>query len=113
MKTILSLRARIFIGAVFWMAALFIAAGMVLTHLFNQNPRAPVVFHRLFLHMEMLGMLIVVCLGVGLLLVRKGLNSFDVLRERLSRREGGPRAAARRRVSLRGRAADHRSQQPA
>ena len=41
MKTILSLRARIFIGAVFWMAALFIAAGMVLTHLFNQNPRAP------------------------------------------------------------------------
>ena len=89
MKTILSLRARIFIGAVFWMAALFIAAGMVLTHLFNQNPRAPGVFHRLFMHMEMLGILIVVCLGVGLLLVRKGLNSFDVLRERLARVKEG------------------------
>ena len=89
MKTILSLRARIFIGAVFWMAALFIAAGMVLTHLFNQNPRAPVVFHRVFTHMELLGMLIVVCLGVGLLLVRRGLNSFDVLRERLARVKEG------------------------
>lgn len=89
MKTILSLRARIFIGAVFWMSALFIAAGMVLTHLFNQNPRAPVVFHRIFMHMEVLGMLIVVCLGVGLLLVRKGLNSFDLLRERLARVKDG------------------------
>jgi signal transduction histidine kinase len=83
-KTILSLRARIFIGAVFWMAALFIAAGMALTHLFNQNPRAPFLFHQLFRHMEILGMLIVLCLGVGLLLVRKGLNSFDVLRIRLA-----------------------------
>jgi signal transduction histidine kinase len=82
-KTILSLRARIFIGAVFWMSALFIAAGMVLTHLFNENPRAPAVFHRIFMHMEMLALAIVVCLGVGLLLVRRGLNSFDVLRERL------------------------------
>jgi len=82
-KTILSLRARIFIGAVFWMSALFIAAGMVLTHLFNQNPRAPAVFHRLFTHLELLGVTIVICLGIGLLLVRRGLNSFDVLRERL------------------------------
>ena len=92
MKTILSLRARIFIGAVFWMAALFIAAGMVLTHLFNQNPRAPIVFHRVFTHLELLGVLIIVCLGIGLLLVRRGLNSFDVLRERLvSVKEGRAR----------------------
>ena len=92
MKTILSLRARIFIGAVFWMAALFIAAGMVLTHLFNQNPRAPGVFHRIFMHMEVLGLAIVICLGVGLLLVGRGLNSFDVLRERLvSVKEGRSR----------------------
>jgi signal transduction histidine kinase len=83
-KTILSLRARIFIGAVFWMAALFIASGMVLTHLMNQNPRAPGVFHALFRHMEILGVTIVICLGVGLLLVRKGLNSFDLLRARLA-----------------------------
>jgi signal transduction histidine kinase len=83
-KTILSLRARIFIGAVFWMAALFIGAGMVLTHLMNQNPRAPGVFHALFRHMEILGVTIVICLGVGLLLVRKGLNSFDLLRTRLA-----------------------------
>lgn len=89
MKTILSLRARIFIGAVFWMAALFIAAGMVLTHLFNQNPRAPIVFHRVFTHLEILGVAIVICLGAGLLLVRRGLNSFDVLRERLVRVKEG------------------------
>lgn len=89
MKTILSLRARIFIGAVFWMAALFIAAGMILTHLFNRNPRAPFIFHQLFTHLEMLGGIIVVCLGVGLFLVRRGLNSFDVLRERLVRVKEG------------------------
>ena len=74
------------------MAALFIAAGMVLTHLFNQNPRAPGVFHRIFMHMELLGLAIVICLGIGLLLVRRGLNSFDVLRERLvSVKEGRSR----------------------
>lgn len=89
MKTILSLRARIFIGAVFWMAALFIAAGMVLTHLFNQNPAAPGVFHRIFTHLELLGVTIVICLGIGLLLVGRGLNSFDVLRGRLARVKEG------------------------
>ena len=89
MKTMLSLRARIFIGAVFWMAALFIAAGMVLTHLMASSPRAPFFFHRIFTHMEMLGIIIVICLGVGLLLVRRGLNSFDVLRERLVRVKEG------------------------
>ena len=89
MKTILSLRARIFIGAVFWMAALFIAAGMALTHLMNQSQRAPFLFHRIFTHMELLGIMIVICLGVGLLLVRRGLNSFDLLRERLVRVKEG------------------------
>jgi signal transduction histidine kinase len=89
MKTILSLRARIFIGAVFWMTALFIAAGMVLTHLMAQNPRAPGVFHRIFIHMEVLGLVIVICLGVGLILVRRGLSSFDVLRERLGHVKDG------------------------
>jgi signal transduction histidine kinase len=88
-KTILSLRARIFIGAVFWMAALFIGAGMLLTHLMNQNPRAPGVFHQLFTHMEMLGVAIVICLGIGLVLVRRGLSSFDVLRTRLARVKDG------------------------
>jgi signal transduction histidine kinase len=88
-KTLLSLRARIFIGAVFWMTALFIAAGMLLTHLMARNPQAPGVFHAIFLHMEALGVVIVVCLGIGLLLVRRGLSSFDVLRERLSRVKDG------------------------
>ena len=89
MKTMLSLRARIFIGAVFWMAALFIAAGMLLTHLMARNAAAPGVFHRIFLHMDVLGVVIVICLGVGLVLVRRGLSSFDVLRERLSRIRDG------------------------
>ena len=113
-KTILSLRARIFIGAVFWMAALFIAAGMVLTHLINQNPRAPVpVPSALPCTWTSSASLIVLCLGVGLLLVRRGLNSFDVLRIRLAEVKEGRDAAARRRVPLRGPAADQRSQQPA
>jgi signal transduction histidine kinase len=80
---ILSLRARIFLGAIFWMAALFVASGMVLTHLMAQNARAPGVFHRIFIHMDVLGVVIVLCLGVGLLLVRRGLSSFDELRTRL------------------------------
>ena len=89
MKTMLSLRARIFIGAVFWMTALFIAAGMVLTHVMARNAAAPGMFHRIFLHMDILGVIIVICLGVGLVLVRRGLSSFDVLRERLSRVKDG------------------------
>ena len=80
---ILSLRARILLGAIFWMTALFVAAGMVLTHLMSLNPRAPGVFHRIFMHMDALGVVIVACLGAGLLLVRRGLSSFDELRIRL------------------------------
>jgi signal transduction histidine kinase len=80
---ILSLRARILLGAIFWMTALFVAAGMVLTHLMNQSPQAPRVFHRIFIHMDALGIVIVLCLGAGLLLVRRGLSSFDVLRAQL------------------------------
>lgn len=95
MKTILSLRARIFIGAIFWMAALFVAAGMLLTHLMSRNPTAPGVFHAVFLHMEALGIVVVACLGIGLLLVRRGLGSFDVLREQLVRvKEGHERRLA-------------------
>jgi signal transduction histidine kinase len=81
---ILSLRARIFIGAIFWMTALFVASGMVLTHLMAQNPRAPGVFHRIFMHMDAMGVIIVLCLGVGLLLVRRGLSSFDEMRVQLA-----------------------------
>jgi signal transduction histidine kinase len=79
----MSLRARILLGAIFWMTALFVASGMVLTHWMSQNSRAPGVFHRIFLHMDALGVVIVVCLGIGLLLVRRGLSSFDVLRTQL------------------------------
>ena len=81
---ILSLRARILLGAIFWMTALFVAAGMVLTHLMSRNARAPFMFHRIFVHMDLLGIVVVVCLGVGLLLVRRGLSSFDELRARLA-----------------------------
>jgi signal transduction histidine kinase len=79
----ISLRARILLGAIFWMTALFVAAGMVLTHLMSQNSRAPGVFHRIFLHMDALGVVIVICLGIGLVLVRRGLSSFDALRTQL------------------------------
>jgi signal transduction histidine kinase len=81
---ILSLRARIFLGAIFWMTALFVASGMVLTHLMSQSARAPFFFHRIFIHMDVLGLVIVLCLGAGLLLVRRGLSSFDEMRVQLS-----------------------------
>jgi signal transduction histidine kinase len=80
---VLSLRARILLGAIFWMTALFVAAGMVLTHMMAQSTRAPFFFHRVFQHMDILGVLIVICLGVGMWMVRRGLSSFDELRTQL------------------------------
>ena len=48
MKRLMSLRARILIGAALWTAGLFILAGVFLTHLMLLHPQAPGVFHRIF-----------------------------------------------------------------
>ena len=90
MKSMLSLRGRIMLGATLWTTGLFIGFGVLLTHAMLLNPRAPDFFHRLFIrHMIELLVLTAICLTIGLVQVRRGLSQFDDLRVRLNRiREG-------------------------
>jgi signal transduction histidine kinase len=84
MKTMLSLRARIILGATLWTTGLFIGFGVLLTHAMLLNPHSPDFFHRLFIrHMLELLVLTAIGLSIGLVLVRRGLGSFDELRTRL------------------------------
>lgn len=84
MKTMLSLRARVFVGALLWSAGLFLGAGLLLTHYMLFAPEAPGIFHGFFFHfMWPIAITTVVCLVVGLSQVRRGLASFDELRARL------------------------------
>jgi signal transduction histidine kinase len=90
MKTMLSLRARIILGATLWTTGLFIGFGVLLTHAMLLNPQAPDFFHRLFIrHMLELIVLTAISLSIGLVQVRRGLASFNDLRTNLgSVREG-------------------------
>lgn len=84
MKVLLSLRARVLLGALLWSLGLFIFSGLMLTHYMLFNPEAPGIFHRFFIHnmfVAFAGM--IVSLVVGFYLVRQGLASFDQLRVRL------------------------------
>ncbi len=84
MKAALSLRARVFLGALLWSAGLFLGAGLLLTHYMLFAPQAPGIFHGFFFHyMVPIAITTVVCLIVGLAQVRRGLASFDQLRARL------------------------------
>ena len=83
MKTVLSLRARVFLGALLWSAGLFSLAGLVLTHVMLLNPRAPGVFHRIFSALVPVTLFTVVSMIAGFVQVRRGLSSFESLRARL------------------------------
>lgn len=84
MKTPLSLRARVFAGALLWSAGWFLGAGLLLTHYMLFVPQAPGIFHGFFFNfMWPIAITTVVCLVVGLSQVRRGLASFDELRARL------------------------------
>ncbi|HUQ86957.1 MAG TPA: ATP-binding protein [Vicinamibacterales bacterium] len=81
----LSLRARIFLGAVLWSFGLFLLSGLILTHYMLYVPEAPGIFHGVFVHYMMLVMLaMVACMLVGLAQVRRGLASFNELKTNLS-----------------------------
>jgi len=84
MTSPLSLRARVFVGALLWSAGMFLGAGLLLTHYMLFVPQAPGIFHGFFFNfMWPLAITTVVCLVVGLTQVRRGLASFDQLRARL------------------------------
>jgi signal transduction histidine kinase len=80
----LSLRGRILLGAALWTAGLFIVAGLVLTQVMFRNPGAPGIFHSVFLHVWLLGVIAGWALIGGMMQVRRGFVTFDTLRARLS-----------------------------
>jgi len=82
--TTLSLRARVFLGAILWSIGLFLGSGFALTHYMLVNPDAPGIFHGLFVHhMPETAIGMIVSIVIGLRLVKQGLASFDQLRVRL------------------------------
>jgi signal transduction histidine kinase len=83
-KPVLSLRARVFLGALLWSIGLFLGSGLLLTHYMLFVPTAPGIFHGFFFHyMWAIAIATVLCLVVGLAQVRRGLASFNELRARL------------------------------
>lgn len=85
MKSILSLRARVFLGAVLWSLGLFLFSGMVLTHYMLYVPQAPGIFHGVFIHyMIVISLATIAAMVVGLIQVKRGLASFHELRTNLT-----------------------------
>jgi signal transduction histidine kinase len=81
----LSLRARVFLGAVLWSAGLFLGSGLLLTHYMLFSPQAPGIFHGFFTHyMLEIFVATILCLVVGLAQVRRGFASFNELRTNLT-----------------------------
>ena len=84
MKTI-SLRGRVFLGAILWSLGLFLFSGLVLTHYMLFDPAAPAFFHRLFYrHMWEMAIGTMAAMVFGLRQIKRGFASFDELRARLS-----------------------------
>ena len=81
----LSLRLRIFLGAVLWSFGLFLLSGLILTHYMLYVPDAPGVFHGMFVHyMIIVSLATVACMVIGLIQVKRGLASFNELRTNLT-----------------------------
>ena len=80
----LSLRARVLLGAFLWSIGLFLGSGLILTHYMFFDPQAPAFFHRMFYrHMWEFGLGTIASMMIGFRLVKQGLASFDQLRVRL------------------------------
>jgi signal transduction histidine kinase len=84
-KKRLSLRARVFLGAIIWSIGLFFATGLVFTHYMFFAPEMPRFFHRFFVrHVFEVFFATIACLIFGLAQVRKGLASLNELRTDLA-----------------------------
>jgi len=83
-RSALSLRARVFLGALLWSLGLFLGSGLMLTHYMLFVPTAPGIFHGFFFHYKWaIAITTVVSLIVGFGQVKRGLASFNELRARL------------------------------
>ena len=79
----LSLRARLWSGAVLWTIGLLTITSVILTQLVLTHPTAPRVFHHLFAHYVMMAGVALICMIAGFAQVRRGLSAVAQLRERL------------------------------
>jgi signal transduction histidine kinase len=80
----LSLRARVFLGAFLWSLGLFLLSGLILTHYMLYVPESAGGFHSIFVHyMIIVALATVACMVIGLIQVRRGLASFNELRANL------------------------------
>ncbi len=84
MKSTLSLRGRLLLGAALWMIGLFILLSVLMTHIIYTYPGAPRLFHEMFRHGPMPAMLALLSLGFGAWYVGRGLSPLTQLRQRLA-----------------------------
>jgi signal transduction histidine kinase len=95
MRQLLSLRARLLLGAILWTAGLFAAALMVSTAILLRHPAYPRIMHGTAqFHGTELTVAAILLMVVGLIQVRSGLSPFNLLRGRL----GAVRAGRNRRL---------------
>jgi hypothetical protein len=90
--TLLSLKARILLGAILWTIGLFMIAVFIL-HFALPPPSAHGVFRWAFRYGAGTALVAVLCMLLGFLQVRRGLSSINQLRDRLAAVHKG--AAAR------------------
>jgi len=81
----MTLRLRIFLGAVLWSMGLFLLSGLILTHYMLYVPQAPGIFHGVFVHyMIIVALATIASIVVGFVQVKRGLASFNELRANLT-----------------------------
>src|SRR5499426_1467804 len=80
---LLSLKARILLGAVFWTAGLFTIA-VVFLHFVLHYPSAHVASHGMFRYAPAMALAAALCMLFGFLLVRRGMSPINQLRNRLT-----------------------------
>jgi signal transduction histidine kinase len=84
MKSILSLRARLLLGAMLWTLGLLAASLIIVTAIMLRNPGYPRIMHGTArVHAVELSIAAILVMVVGLIQVRSGLSPFNVLRTRL------------------------------
>ncbi len=82
--SLLSLKARILLGAILWTIGLFTIAGVFLHSVMFHHLFDPVVFHSTFRHAPATALVAVLCMLFGFLQVRRGMSPINQLRNRLA-----------------------------
>ena len=79
-----SLSLLIALGAILWTIGLFAISGATMTFAIIHHPHVARATHRTLLHTGPVVTGAIICLGIGLLLIRRGLSPVNKLRDRLA-----------------------------